>query len=442
MFGSVKRVTIAGAVVVLVAVGAFYIRGSQESKPTKALSTYATADFSQQIAALESQVSKRPTPADQATLALLYVRQAKVTGNAAWYDKAEAAANASLSVQPTGNPHAKLALAETLEKRHLFAQSMAIAKEVVQEQPRNPEALTTYATIALAIGEIDEASRAVDLAVSIEPKTSVLTLRGLVLNARGRDAEADYLFRQALAAEDGKDAADSAYTRAVYARFLLTKGRYEQARELLNEALRIVPGQPLVLAISGELYLKQNEAAKAAKDFSDAFAASPQVSSLRKFSRAKRMLKDERGANDAMKAAYGLARKEIESGVHAHPLEMGYVLIAGTDPEGWKEAVTLATGELKVRRSVLPYVMLAQANEKLQNWPAATEAIDAVLRTGVRNPDYYMTAGKIAKGAGDIARARFYFEAARAEDRNLTEAEEALKALEQLPAAKVALKAE
>lgn len=390
---------------------------------------FSTPNLAPQIAKLEESMAGKGSAAEKAMLAGLYVKQAKLTGDATWYDKAEAMAKSSLAAQPTSNPAAKLALAETLEKRHLFAQSLVIAREVLRDNPRNPEALAAFATVSLAVGDIDEASRAVDLAMRLHPVSPILTLRALVLMARGRDSEAEFSFRRSLAVEDVNDAPEAANTRSVYARFLLTKGRTDQARQLVNEALQIIPGQHLALSISGDLHLKNKSAQKAAKDFSEAFAASPQVSYLRKFSKAKRMLRDDRGADDAMREALALARKEIASGVHAHPLELSYVLIASPDPAGWNEAIRLATDELNVRRSVLPYIVLAQANEKAGNWEAATEAIDAVLRTGVRNPDYFLSAARIAKGAGDNQRARFYFEAALKEDAGLVEAEEGIRKL-------------
>jgi tetratricopeptide (TPR) repeat protein len=404
--------------------------------------SFTPADLSPRIANLEARVAGKNTGPEKADLAALYVKQAKLTGDVTWYDKAEAMAKESLKASPVSNPRAKLALSETYEKRHLFAQSLQLAKEVLAELPSHPEALEAYATVNLAVGEIDEAIRAADLVVAIRPVSPYLTLKALTLNARGRDAEAEYYFRKAIEVEETTDPQGAAYTRTVYARFLITKGRYEQARTLLNEALTIVPRLPLALGVSTDLYLKQKQWDKAAAEAFEAFAASPQVSSLRKISRAKKMQGDERGAEDAMREAHALALKEIKSGVHAHPLELAYILTASKDPKDWQEAIRLSTEELKTRRSVLPYNALAAAQEKAGHLEAADQSIQTVLRTGIRNPDYYLLAAKIARRLGDIDRARFYYEAALAEDAHLTEAEDAIRDLRNQPKQNVARKSE
>lgn len=442
---SSKRGMGIGAIVLVMVVvmgSVIYQRGSSSPKFTLEAKHFSTPDLAPKITALEAAASTG-TALDKAKLADIYVKQAKLTGDPTWYDKAEVAGKASLQMQPASNPEAKLAIAESLEKRHLFAQSLALAKEVVAENPRSPKALANFATVALALGDLDEASRAADLAATLEPTTPTLTLRALVLNARGRDPEAEFEFRRAIAVEDTGDAPTAASTRTAYAKFLTAKGRYDEAREYVNDALRIVPGQYTSLGVSGDLHVKRGDWENAAKDFSDSFAASPQVGSLRKFSRAKRMLKDVRGADDAMREALNLARREIASGVHAHPLELAYVLTASSDPEQWKEAIQLATDELKVRHNVLPWNALAAVQEKAGHLEAASASINEVLGTGNRNPDYFMLAAKINKRLGYVEKARFYYGAALSEDVNLSEAKEALNELSNQSAEKpVALKKE
>lgn len=418
------------AALVVAVVSAFLLIGDQ--KPANSIpSEFATADLRPEIKALESRAL---SGALKAKLGTLYVKQAKLTGDVSWYDKAEAVAQESLA--GTQNVRAKLVLAETWEKRHLFDKSMAMAKAVLKELPNDPEALATYAAICLAVGELDEATRATEIAVKLLPETPVLLLRAQVLNARGRDLEAEFYFRKALEVESRSAATDAVQVRTVYGRFLMNKGRYDEAQAYADEALRIKPGQYQALALLGDLHFKRNDPERAAKAFIDSFSASPQVSSLRKYARAKKLLKDDRGAEDGMREALALARKEIASGVHAHPLELSYVLVAGNEPAGWQEAIQLATDELKVRRSVLPYNALASALEKAGHLEAAAAAIDTVLRTGVRNPDYYMLAAKIARRMGDGDRARLYYSAALAEDSNLSDAKSAIEALKHQVAAK------
>ena len=154
------------------------------------------------IAALENR-THRPDPNafDLAELSTLYWQQGHRSGDATWYDKAEAAAKQSMKLLEAPNLQAKLNLAKVADARHEFGEAIRIAEELRRENP-SPGALAVLASAYLALGDLKEAARFADEGVDARPDSGAYLMRALVLEAQGRDAEAAFDFQRAVAVED------------------------------------------------------------------------------------------------------------------------------------------------------------------------------------------------------------------------------------------------
>src|SRR5204863_10178923 len=95
-----------------------------------------------------------------------------------------------------------------------------------------------------------------------------------VLAARGEEREALHDFRKAWTLEEPGDPEGSAWLRAMWARLALQRGRFEEAADLLREALRIRPFHPLALGLLGDLEPERGHAEAADRAYADAFQAS------------------------------------------------------------------------------------------------------------------------------------------------------------------------
>jgi serine/threonine-protein kinase len=95
--------------------------------------------------------------------------------------------------------------------------------------------------VALEAGERDEARRALDQALVLEPANArALRALGRLLEAEGRPKEAEAAFTRAVAAAPG-----DWDLRVSLGAFLYTAGRYEEAEAALREATRLSPDNPV-----------------------------------------------------------------------------------------------------------------------------------------------------------------------------------------------------
>ena len=205
--------------------------------------------FYQQRLAIDSR-----SGLNRAALAGSYLKMARATGEGGWFLLAEQAAQRSIADLPFDNKGALLVLARIAEARHDFATALRLAKQVGSD---NEDAIALQVTSHLAMGKVSEANAAAEALVNRIPNLGSLTLRALVRESQGRDAEVLQDYRQAMAAEEPGEVAGSARARSLLGRFYARRGQFVQAKALLKEALRLVPRYPLALIYLADLETRQ-----------------------------------------------------------------------------------------------------------------------------------------------------------------------------------------
>jgi tetratricopeptide (TPR) repeat protein len=135
---------------------------------------------------------------------------ARATGEGCWFLLAEQAAQRSIADLPFDNKGALLVLARIAEARQDFVTALRLAKQVGSD---NEDAITLEVTSHLARGKVSEANAAAEALVNRIPNLGSLTLRALVRESQGRDAEVLQDYRQAMAAEEPGEVAGSARAR-------------------------------------------------------------------------------------------------------------------------------------------------------------------------------------------------------------------------------------
>ena len=362
----------------------------------------------QTLAPLERRTQiPRPSALDLAELATLYYQQGHLSGDLTWYDKAEEAAKHSLQILSYPNGNAKMTLAKIADAKHEFPDAIRIATEVLT-QYHSPGSVAVLISSNLALGQLKEAARYADLAVDTKPEMGAYLMRALVLSAQGRDQEAAFDFQRAATVEDIGTLAESSRLRALWGRFLVAHGDYRDARDLYEEALRIVPGNHLALALYGEMELRLGHYARAQKLLMDAFTASKQMRYLVHYARARQLAGDESGAAETQALAEKLIREELGTGKFGHRLELVELLLDRGHPADVQEAVTLAQKEITVRRSAEAYYFLSKALWQAKRPEEAREPIREAIRTGVNDPRYFALAALVEQTCGNRPHAGLY----------------------------------
>lgn len=355
-----------------------------------ALATSDSDDIAGLIAALEPRIAANNSPFDMAELSDLYYRRAQVSGDRKDYALATEMANRSLAIIRSPNP-ALLTLAKLANARHDFAQGIAIGKELLAHKP-TASAHIAIATAQLALGDLAAAGASVDAALALKPNSGNYLMRGLVMQAQGRDVEAAADFARAAELEEAGDLRGAARLRALWARFLIRRGELAGARLLVDEALRVQPDDPLATAQAGELALRSGKPRDAAALFEQAFATSRQVRYLIDQARAEEAAGD-RPAADALRAQVEtIVRAELTESF-GHRLDLVEVLVdRGT---ALPEAIALGREEVAHRGSAEAHYQLARALARHGELAAARTELEAALATGAREPQYYELAARL-----------------------------------------------
>ncbi|HEX2688993.1 MAG TPA: hypothetical protein VHN14_20365 [Kofleriaceae bacterium] len=363
-----------------------------------------TADTASTITALEDRVRSMASPFDYAELADLYLRKAKLDGAPEDYQTAEAMARRSLDLLPAPNP-AVLTLAKLADVRHDFRAAIELA-----HRPRKMTAgaQIILATAHLALGELTLAGEAADAAIAIKPDSAGYLMRALVLQAEGRDPEAAFGFANAVHVEEPGDLQGAAHLRAMWGRFLLRRGELGGAAMLFDEALRIVPGFALAVALRGELALRGGHPKDAARLFEQAFATSRQVRYLIDQARAQELAGDLAGADALRTQVETIVRGELGEAGLGHRLDLAEVLVDRGQAPALAEAVSLAREEVSRRGSFEARFQLARALARSGARDEALREIHAALASGAHEAQLYELAAQLEAQRGNTAAAALY----------------------------------
>jgi arylsulfatase A-like enzyme/tetratricopeptide (TPR) repeat protein len=130
------------------------------------------------------------------------------------------------------------------------------AAAIAREDPENPFAYTTVATLAYKAGRLAEAARAFHRALELDPdRPAVRQNYGRLLRDMDRLGDSEKELRVALQQTDAADAR----ARSSLAETLILLGKTDEASRLVADALRIEPKDPDALAAQGRLLAAQGK---------------------------------------------------------------------------------------------------------------------------------------------------------------------------------------
>ncbi|WP_327086900.1 tetratricopeptide repeat protein [Nonomuraea sp. NBC_01738] len=190
-----------------------------------------------------------------AQLATQYVDQARVSGDPAFYPKAEGALATAAKLAPRDDAvlTGRAALAAG---RHEFSLAVRLARQAIEVNPYSAQAHGVLADALTQLGDLDGAAEAVDRMLGLRPGVPSLTRASYAAELRGDVAGARRLLLDALA--DAYLPADVAYARHYLGELALRSGDLAGASRWYAEAMRAVPsytpslaGQARVAALSG-----------------------------------------------------------------------------------------------------------------------------------------------------------------------------------------------
>ncbi|MEG4968774.1 hypothetical protein QUB11_19340 [Microcoleus sp. B6-A1] len=388
----------------------YHFSESLRNNPNQKEAIQQEIAFYQQRLAVDSR-----SGLNRASLAGSYLKMARATGEGGWFLLAEQAAQRSIADLPFDNKGALLVLARIAEARHDFATALRFAKQVGSD---NEDAIALKVTSHLAMGKVSEANAAAEALVNRVPNLGSLTLRALVRESQGRDAEVLQDYRQAMAAEEPGEVGGSARARSLLGRFYARRGQFVQAKALFLEALRLVPRYPLALIYLADLETRQGNYREAEGYYSKVSAYSGGVETVfdRIVDRGMARVKDLQG--DAIesrrlrdKAEAGLRQEQVSgSSGFGHRRDLASLLLEKGRSQDVAEALALMQDEVKIRRDAVTLDTLAWALSAAGEWQKADRVMAEIVRSGIRDAGMFYRAGAIARTLGKDAESRAYFQ--------------------------------
>ena len=379
----------------------------------------------QAIRLFQQRVERNPR--DFVSMAILgeaHALKARESGDPSGYERAEEALRKSL-VQLPGYTRARTTLALVLCNRHRFAEGLALAAQVYNENPGNLTALAAMGDAQLELGRYSAAEATYQELLSASTEPSTLARMARLAELKGQTDEALRLLRRAADDErktgDAKaaawyqvrlgeisfdagrlDDAEHAF-RAILKEFpdhhdatadlgkvLAARGRYDESIALLKKAVAIA-AEPAVLAALGDLYARNGQEGLAQRTY-----ARLEETALR----------------------YPEYRRELSLFYSQHDRQL-------------QRALDLAQKELEARPDVYGYDALAWALYKEGRPGEAAKAMAEALKLGTRDARLFYHAGMIYDRLGDRAKAATWLGRALALNPHfsLRDAEEAQRTL-------------
>jgi tetratricopeptide (TPR) repeat protein len=383
-----------------------------------------TKNVQQEIAFHQQRIQQQPTAGlERAALASSYLKMARATGDSSWYLLAEQTAQQSLSQLSIHNYDAILVLAKVAAAKHDFA----AAKSLLQQIPPQSESLALLTTIHLAVGDTLSAQKTADILVQRVPTMGNYALKALVEVAQGQDQAAIKDFKAAIASEESDEAGSSAWIRTLLGRLYYKRGQLQQADELYQSALQILPQYPPALLNSAELAVRQWQSKPeqtqhlkhATEIYRQFFLTNQQAPTvydhvaLRGLARIQRLQKDPQAPKTWERA---VARLRSDLNGFGHRRELAQLLMERGQEKDLTEALSLMQAEIKNRQDPETWDTLAAAYLNMKQLPAAEQAMQKALKSGIRDPGMVDRAASIAQAHGDAAQAKKYLELVKSID--------------------------
>ena len=206
---------------------------------------------------LQQRLAAAPEDATAyAELGAAYVQQARVSGDPAFYPKAQAALDRSLDLRPDDNLPALIGMGALANARHDFAGAARWGKRAAAVSSFNPDAYAVLADAYTQLGEPGRATAAVQRMLDLSPALPALTRASYDLEQRGDRAGARRLMQRAL--DDAFTAPDVGFCRYYLGELAFNGGdlteaarQYEAGLIADPQSTALLQGRAKVAALQG-----------------------------------------------------------------------------------------------------------------------------------------------------------------------------------------------
>ncbi|MDX8050994.1 tetratricopeptide repeat protein [Lentzea sp. BCCO 10_0798] len=236
---------ITAGVALLAATATALSRGDDPALPGQGAAV-VRSDVQRTITAAQERLRRAPGDADTwALLGSAYVEQARITGDPAYYGKAQGALETSLRHKAEGNGLAHAGLGALANARHDFATARDQAELARTALPDTAEVYGVLADALTQLGMADQARAAVQRMLDLEPGVPAFTRAAYDFEQRGDVDSARQALTRALDASSSP--ADTLFCRYHLGELAFDNGDLDEASTQYEQGLLIDPLDPALL---------------------------------------------------------------------------------------------------------------------------------------------------------------------------------------------------
>lgn len=364
---------------------------------------------SREIERLEASVTGDPRAArDRAALAALYLQRSREAGEFEDYRRAERMARQSLEIRVRQNASAARMLAASLLAQHRFVEAHEVAAEMVRVWPEEAAHRALLAEIQMELGDYEGARGTIGSLQSARKHLAVLPRLARWAEMTGKEGEEGALLHAAVHEASFRPdlpREQVAWFHLRAAEHALRNGRLDEAEESVRAGLKEEPNDFRLVALMVRLEAQRGRWKRALR-YGEILGDGADMRTLGVLGDAHAALGDSVAAERLWQAV------EDANAESPEPFARQWTQFRLDHDRHVPETLALLQEEIKTRRDILGYDLLAWALHKSGRHAEARDAMQQALRTGTRDPLFLFHAGMIDAALGDRESARGHLEAA------------------------------
>jgi tetratricopeptide (TPR) repeat protein len=342
------------------------------------------------------QPRRRESPGDLAAAAASFMDRARVTGDAAWYARAEAACDRALALAP-GHYDALRLRAWVYGGQHRFDEAATAARRAMALRPSDPFNYGTLGDALVEVGDYDGAAVAFQTMLDLRPDSASYA-RGAYLRELTGDTDGaiELMVMATAAAGPGQQA----WYRSQLGDLYFSKGDARTAARLHDEALVLAPVSHAAMAGAARANAALGNAEKAIALYRRSLDLLPSPVVAEELGDLLRTLERHDDARtqyalvDAMAQLDGAMFDRQIAVAHA---DRGVML---------REALEVAERSLRSRKDIYGYDAVAWCALKAGDVTKSQHAMAEAMKLGTKDAKLYYHAGMIALAASNASEAK------------------------------------
>lgn len=359
-----------------------------------------------QIAFHEARIEGDPrAAADRAALASLYLQRSREGGGFDDYRRAEEMARQSLAIRVNQNSRAGRMLAASLLAQHRFTEAYEVAQELVRVWPEDPAHRALLAELQMELGDYEATRVTLGSLQSARENLSVAPRLARWAEMTGRaEEERRLLYAAADRAMYRSDLPREqvAWFHLRAAEHDLKHGRLQEAEDAVRAGLQVEPGDFRLVSVLVRLEAQRGRWAEAVA-YGEMVGDAADLRTLGAIGDAYAQLGDHAAAERFYQ------KLEQSAAENPEPYNRQLYQFRLDHDRNVPETLAILREEIKERKDVLGYDLLAWALYKTGDIAAARQAMEKALRLGTQDPTFFFHAGLIEQATGDSAAANRHF---------------------------------